>query len=76
LLGEEPFNRKAWIEHRLEELADIFAVSVGGFSVLDNHLHVLVRLDPDSALTWSDECELQSKPDPHSARSTAEPVAV
>ena len=31
LLGEEPFNRKEWIERRLEELAEIFAVSVGGY---------------------------------------------
>ena len=30
-------------------------MSVGGFSVMDNHLHVLVRLDPDSATGWSDE---------------------
>jgi hypothetical protein len=30
-------------------------VSVGGFSVMDNHLHVLLRLDPDSAKGWSDE---------------------
>ena len=40
---------------RLQELAKIFAVSVGGFSVMDNHLHVLVRLDPDMAKDWSDE---------------------
>ncbi len=55
LLGEGPFNRKVWIENRLEELAQIFAVTVGGFSVLENHLHVLVRLDPDIASAWSDE---------------------
>ena len=55
LLGEGPFDRKAWIENRLEELAQIFAVTVGGFSVLDNHLHVLVRLDPDVGAGWSDE---------------------
>ena len=55
LLGEGPENRKEWIEHRLQELAEIFAVSVGGFSVMDNHLHVLVRLDPDTASGWSDE---------------------
>ena len=30
-------------------------MSVGGFSVLDNHLHVLVRLDPERRLDWSDE---------------------
>jgi hypothetical protein len=55
LLGEGDQNRKEWLENRLEELADIFAVAVGGFSVMDNHLHVLLRLDPDVALAWSDE---------------------
>ena len=53
--GEEPLSRKDWIEKRLQELAGIFAVGVAGFSVMDNHLHVLVRLDPDVAKGWSDE---------------------
>jgi hypothetical protein len=53
LLGEGDFDRKAWIDLRLKELAEIFAVAVGGFTVLDNHLHVLVRLDPDVAKGWS-----------------------
>ena len=47
LLGEGPHDRTLWIENRLQELAEIFAVSVGGFSILDDHLHVLVRLDPE-----------------------------
>jgi REP element-mobilizing transposase RayT len=55
LLGEGPNDRKVWIENRLRELAQIFSVAVGGFSVLDNHLHVLVRLDPEVAGGWSDE---------------------
>jgi REP element-mobilizing transposase RayT len=55
LLGEGPENRKEWIERRLEELADIFAVAVGGFSAMDNHLHVLLRLDPHIAAGWPDE---------------------
>jgi hypothetical protein len=55
LLGEGNHKRKEWIENRLEELSEIFAVAVGGFSVMDNHLHVLVRLDPDVAEAWSDE---------------------
>ena len=55
LLGEGASDRKVWIEKRLRELAEIFAVAVGGFSVLDNHLHVLVRLDPEVAQGWSDE---------------------
>jgi len=55
LLGEGESNRKVWIEKRLEELAQIFSIAVGGFSVLDNHLHLLVRLDPDVGVAWSDE---------------------
>jgi len=55
LLAEGPIDRKAWLENRLEELAGIFAVSVGAYSVLDDRLHLLVRLDPDVAGEWSDE---------------------
>ena len=55
LLAKAAEDRKAWIEQRLQELAQIFAVGVGGFSVMDNHLHVLLRLDPDVASGWSDE---------------------
>ena len=40
LLDEGPHDRKGWIENRLEELAQIFAIAVGGFSVMDDHLHV------------------------------------
>jgi hypothetical protein len=30
LLGDEHQDRKSWIERRLQELAEIFAISVGG----------------------------------------------
>jgi hypothetical protein len=55
LLGEGDGNRKKWLENRLEELGEIFAVALGGFSLMDNHLHVLLRLDPAVARTWSDD---------------------
>jgi REP element-mobilizing transposase RayT len=55
LLGEGDQNPKQWLEDRLVELADLFAVAVGVFSVLDNHLHLRLRLDPHVAQTWSDE---------------------
>ena len=48
-------DRKDWIERRLKELAEIFAVSVGGFSVMDNHLHLLLRLDSLKAEEWTVE---------------------
>ena len=55
LLGDGSSDRKQWVEDRLKELAEIFAVGVGGFSVMDNHLHLLVRLDPEVAAAWSDD---------------------
>jgi REP element-mobilizing transposase RayT len=55
LCGEGYEHRKQWIEDRLQRLAHCFAISVCGFAVMDNHLHVLVRLDPDAAKDWSDE---------------------
>lgn len=48
-------HRKQWLENRLEHLSVYFAVSVAGFAVMDNHLHVLVRIDPDTAKEWSEE---------------------
>jgi hypothetical protein len=53
-MSEGPMNRKQWTQNRLEGLAESVAVAVGGFSVMDNHLHVLVRPDPDVATGWSD----------------------
>jgi hypothetical protein len=55
LLGEGPGDRKVWIDNRLRELAHIFSISVDGFSVMDNHLHVLVRLDSEVAAGWTEE---------------------
>jgi REP element-mobilizing transposase RayT len=49
LLSEAPSNREEWIKRRLEDLSEIFATVVGGFPIMDNHLHVLVRPDPDVA---------------------------
>jgi len=43
------------IEDRLQELANVFAIEVAGFAILDSHLHVLVKLEPETATEWSDE---------------------
>ena len=55
LCGEGLEHRKDWIVHRLRELTEIFAVDCGAFAVMDNHLHLLLRLDSRRANEWSDE---------------------
>lgn len=61
LCGEDAFthqnfdHRKTWIRQRLEELAGIFGIDVGGFAVMGNHLHVVLRTRVDVVERWSDE---------------------
>ncbi len=55
LMGDGAVDRKLWIEERLQLLAMNFSISVGGFAALDNHLHVLCRLDPEESLKWTAE---------------------
>ena len=53
--GEGANDRKIWIDRRIEELSQIFSIAIGGFSIMDNHIHLLARLDPEVAAGWSDE---------------------
>jgi hypothetical protein len=61
LCGDDRFtgknfdHRKVWMQERLETLAGIMAVDVLGFAVLSNHIHLLLRIRPDIAASWSDE---------------------
>lgn len=47
-------DRKAWLENRTRELDGIFAVSVAGFSVMHNHIHLLLRVDSEVSQAWTD----------------------
>ena len=47
--------RRGWIEDLLAYLARVFAIDVGNYSVLSNHLHALLRTRPDLAARWSAE---------------------
>ncbi|WP_406697463.1 hypothetical protein V5E97_01265 [Singulisphaera sp. Ch08] len=55
LCGDDCAHRKDWIIARLRELVELFAIHCGGFAVMDNHLHLLLRLGSDRARAWSDE---------------------
>jgi len=52
--GRDFSHRKVWVLDRLRFLSSIFAVDVIAYSVMDTHLHNILRLRPDIAATWSD----------------------
>lgn len=76
LLREGDLDRKQWIEDRLELLSKVFAIDVAGFSVLDNHLHLLVNLLPSRIDNWSDEEVLRRWFTIHPPRINRKPMEV
>jgi hypothetical protein len=58
--GQDYSHRKEWILDRLRELAGLFAIEVCGYSVMSNHLHLVLRIRPDIAGQWpADEIALR-----------------
>ena len=58
--GRDYSHRKEWILDRMRELAGLFAIEVCGYSVMSNHLHLVLRNRPDIAEQWSvDEIALR-----------------
>jgi putative transposase len=53
--GRDFSHRKQWLEARLRQLSQVFAVDHAAYAVMDNHVHVVLRADPPRALTWSAE---------------------
>jgi REP element-mobilizing transposase RayT len=61
LCGNDPVtekcfeHRRKWIRQRSEFLSSVFAVDCLTYTVLSNHLHLVLRNRPDVVERWSDE---------------------
>ena len=61
LCGKDPLSgksfeyRRMWIRQRLEFLASVFGIDCLTYTVLSNHLHLVLRSRPDVVAQWSDE---------------------
>ncbi len=53
LAGNQAAHRKVWVEDRLRLLAEVFACEMAAYAVMSNHVHVVVRMAPEIAATWS-----------------------
>ena len=54
LCGDAFDHRRRWIEDRLAELLDIFALEFAAYAIMANHLHLILKTDPQRARAWSD----------------------
>ena len=61
LCGEDTFSgasyehRRGWIQERLLELAEIFAIDIAAYAIMSNHYHLVLHIDQHEADAWSDQ---------------------
>ncbi len=71
LCGNGYEHRKDWIERRLRILARCFSIRVGAYAIMSNHIHVVVRPQPElTSVLSADEVArawwfLRQNVDPH-----------
>jgi len=53
LTGRSFEHRRGWIEERLLELGQVFAIEVCSYAVLQNHTHLVLHVDLLLAESWS-----------------------
>ena len=55
LFGQAYEHRRCWVRDRLEFLASVLAITCLTYTVLSNHLHIVLRSRPDIVERWTDQ---------------------
>jgi REP element-mobilizing transposase RayT len=51
--GNSYGHRRQWIEDRILELSQIFAIEICAFAVMSNHFHIVLHIDKPSSCHWT-----------------------
>lgn len=55
LTGTDYEHRRKWIESRILELSNVFALDVCAYAVMSNHYHIILHINAKQAKSWSME---------------------
>jgi len=61
LCGSDPLtgfdfkHRRQWIVDRIKLLCSVFSVDLCAFAIMNNHYHIVIRINADNVGQWSDE---------------------
>jgi len=53
--GENYEHRRQWVEDKLLELGEIFAIDICAYAIMSNHYHVVLHINKAQAEDWSDD---------------------
>lgn len=57
--GKSYEHRRQWVEDRLRFLSSVFSVELCAFAVMSNHTHVVLNIDREQALLWTEKQVLE-----------------
>ena len=51
--GQDFSHRRQWIEDKLYSLSKIFTIDIAAYAIMNNHYHLVLRIDKETAINWS-----------------------
>jgi REP element-mobilizing transposase RayT len=48
-------HRRTWVEDKVLWLSSVFAIGICAYAVMSNHVHWVLCVDKDKAMSWSDK---------------------
>nr|WP_247687181.1 transposase [Pseudoalteromonas luteoviolacea] len=52
--GKNFDHRRTWLVERVKLLSRVFAIEIAAYAIMSNHYHLVVKVNRQQALSWSD----------------------
>ncbi len=52
--GQSYEHRRQWVVDKLGQLSRLFAIGICAYAVMSNHYHLVLKVEPDTAASWSE----------------------